>query len=344
MFSEQKWGGFMDWLFDNNQGFKMGIDDMGNAVFNIDPNIIPVEAPGFLIINSGFQLNGIPSLGVSIGEFNLGGEFTLQDQINDIYFHGDSLLKLQTPVSAKLKKYGTEFNIDLIPNNKNRAGKLRVSCSNTEWTFDEINKYIFEIGNEMLNNIAVTYCIPIGFVYFAVFHHDMRLYTLVEAKAKTIEFNSVMLEPKSDWGLWHLSAGNYRKAMLSLNPTERFLNLYLAIEGVLSSIKKELDIDHTRGGKIEHPKYVEPVLDRDFCINCPSEFPNIPGKTFFEILFTENGFRKLRNEAAHAILYSGDYMLNTDLESYIKYQAAIPYLNHFYLTYANILFELVYRA
>lgn len=331
----------MEWLFSNGW-IKVGIDDRGYFVFNIDPNKVPVEFPGIVVNNVSFKINGIESLGINAGEFNLGGEFTLQDQINNVYFDGDSLLELERPISSKLVKYDNEFNISLIPNKKNRAAKLQISCSNSQWSYDQINNYIFEIANEVLNNISTQYSLPIGFGYFCILHHDMNMFSIVETKAKPLKFSGVMLGPKCNWNLWHLASGNYRKALLSLNPVERFLDLYLAIEGLRSAIKKELKLPYEVDGKIEHCKYNEPKMDKDFSVNTTSKYSQLFGMEFYDILFTSpNGFRQLRNKAAHAVQKnSGIYILNTNLNDYLEYQSAIQYLNNIYIQYLNILVKL----
>ena len=83
-------------------------------------------------------------------------------------------------------------------------------------------------------------------------------------------------------------------------------------------------------------------MDKDFSVHTKSKFSELLGMTFHDILFTSpKGFRELRNKAAHAVYKdSGIYILNTNLNVYLEYQAAIQYLNYIYNKYIKILVEL----
>lgn len=333
-------GGIIINWYIGKKGFKIGINDKGEMKFDINPNKVPIEPPGIFCFEGNIGMKNNISLGKNMAEFILGGEFILQDHIDSNYYFGDSLLQLEQPKSTEIKKDSGSFTVILLPNNRSRAAKLRVESFNVNLSSNEINKCLFEVATEVLNNIAVQYCIPISFTYFLMFHHNLSFFTVVEKKPSVKKFEGSLMEPKCDRRLWHLASGKYRKAWLSSNPMEKFLNLYLGIESIRIAIKKELGLDYKEEGKIKHKDFNDPILKDDFTINSNPRFPKILGMKFYNILFSKNGFRNLRNQAAHAILNTGEYKLNTNLDDYLDYQAAIQYLNHIYIKYTNILVKL----
>jgi len=321
-----------NWLFDEN-GLKIGVSDEGLIDFLVNQEELPVDFPGFMCFEG-----KVPdvNIGVNIGHFHLSSQELLVN-VNPIQKTGDSMLLLESPIESNFVKNNISYQISLIPNQHQRAGDLIIKFKEDRLSFDEVNERLFEMANFVINNISIQYGIPINYTQFMFIHEDFSIFTIIEKSPLLQSFNGVLLEPKCDFEFWTLATGNYRKALLSKTPIERFLNLYLAIESAIACIKKELGLNTYRddNAPIIHETFSDPILDVSFNINSESRFPGIQNRAFFEVLKDGNTFKGLRHKAAHAIRHSGTYSLNTSLSDYFTYQEANLYLNHMFICYMN---------
>lgn len=321
-----------NWLFEEN-GLKIGVSDQGSIDFLVNQEDLPIDFPGFMCFEG-----KVPNvdIGLNIGQFHLSPHEPLV-KVDPILTSGDSLLFLQHPIESNFVKDNILYQVSLIPNQHQRAGKLIIQFKEDRLSFNEVNERLFEIANFVINNISIQYTIPLNYNQFMFIQKDFSVFSIIEKSPSFQSFNGVILEPKCDSEFWALATGNYRKALQSNTPIERFLNLYLAIESAIACIKKELGLNTFRDDNvpITHDNYSEPILNVSFNINSESRFPTIQNRRFFEILKDSNTFKGLRHKAAHAIRHSGSYSLNTSLKDYVTYQEANIYLNHMFICYMN---------
>lgn len=315
-------------------GFKIGVNNINaNVEFLLNPNEIPYEYPSFIVYS------GKGNLGFAgmMAEFHL-GEGISHNNKDVSQMTGDSFLLLEEQMETKLKIDQFMAIINLIPNEYGRLGKVLVNIPDIAESYDEKNKVMFRLINEVLNNLSFQYDIPLNFSSFCIMHNDFGFFTVIDkspSQKKIIK--EIGVNTPEDLEFWHIAMGNYRRACSSLNPSERFLSLFLGVEGIRATIKKILNLNYKKeDDEIIHQFYKEPIIKNEKLNTKEFIFDELDGKDFYYALYNKNSpLRNIRNESAHVVRRNERFRLNTDLDDYLSYQKSIMYLHHMFHVQLN---------
>ena len=199
---------------------------------------------------------------------------------------------------------------------------------------------------QTINNLSIMYHQPIKLGNFLILHNDLSVFTFMDQKQPIDDdFKGLLIGEFVNEEFFQHSVDNYRKFMNSSDPITRYLSLYISIDSIRALIRKKLGVYPPESGRINHPHYTEPVLTEDFALNGSSSRLQIQmGEEFFNLLYlnkdVKGTLRNLRNTAAHTITSEGHIRLTDNLDDYLDYQSALPYLHHMYLKYFEIMLGL----
>lgn len=321
----------------NEPGIKVMLKENGILDVKLEPEKAHFIPPGFVAYDIKREGNQLLPSHICV--------FQLADGITSL--GNDSMLYLDYPsISNQMTKNGQIYKVTLVRNDHGRIGRLQIECTNHDWSSEEINQNLFEAGTEIINNISLEYGIPLYFSAFVILHDNLSCYSFIDKKPLFQRFEGVLLEPKTDFKLWHHASGSYRKATNAVDPMVKYLYYYIAVESIRACIKKELGLDPQKEGRILHKNYREPKLEKTLSLNhAPERFNINQGTEIYELLFDKDSdFRKYRNMAAHTISkYDGDFRLTTNLNHYLDYSYGATYLNEFFHIYLRDLVHLTMK-
>lgn len=313
----------------NEQGFKIFLnEENGQIDIQMNPEEAPYSPPGFVAYEcSGNGYNLIQSRGV----------FTVECKLQ---LEGD----YNTEVVYNSKRFIISLLVD--PNNSFISEIQVINSQDVNQDYEKLNKEFFKVAIQTINNLSITYQQPIKLGNFLILHSDFSVFTFMDQK-QPIEnnFRGLIMGKFIDEAFFQHAADNYRKFMNSTDPITRYLSLYICIDSLRALIRKVLGLYPPVTGRINHPRYTEPVLREDFALNGSSSRLQIEiGKEFYDLLYADKHvrgtLRNLRNSAAHTITNEGHFRLTDNLDDYLDYQSALPYLHHMYVIYLRIIIDL----
>lgn len=315
-------------------GFKIGVNEINaNIEILLNPNEVPYEYPSFNV----YSVKGDLGYKGMMAEFHL-GEAISHIKNNVPLVTGDSLLLLDELLETNLKIDQYLAKIVLVPNELGRLGKVMVNIPDIEGNYDEKNNVMFRVINEVLNNLSFQYDLPLNFSSFCMMHNDLSFFTVIDKPPSQKKINKeILVTTPEDLEFWHIAMGNYRRACSSLNSSERFLSLFLGVEGIRANLKKILNLNYKKEEeRIIHPIYKEPVIKNKELKTREFTFDELDGKDYHYALYNRNSpLRNIRNESAHVIRRNERFRLNTNLDDYLSYQKSIMYLHHMFHVQLN---------
>lgn len=318
----------------NGPGVKSVLNEQGLLEILIEPEKAPFYPPGYIVYE-------IDNKGSKIEIDTHKCIFELADGLTSV---NSMIIFNEEFVQGEFIRNDQKYYVTIIRNEHNRIGSIQIDCDNNYMSFNEVNNNLFEVGMEVINNISVQYTIPLYFSSFVILHKDLSHFTFIDKKEKKEEFIGVLLGAPTKLEYWHHASGSFRRALNSIDPMVKYLNLYIAIESLRVCLKHELGSENPHEeGRIQNKQFKEPILQESRAINKSKERFNIKqGETIYNLLFTDKyDFRKYRNLAAHTISkHDGDYKLTSNLNDYLDYSFGVVYLNSFFEIYLACLFKL----
>jgi hypothetical protein len=306
-------------------------EENGNLDIKLDPNAAPYNPPGFIV----YEVRGK-------------GERSALQLENVGIFRVESRLTVKETFHHEIELNNEKYVISLFgdANQNNFLKEIQVRCiSINKMDYHLLNKEIFKVAIQTINNLSLLYQQPIELESFLILHFDLSVFTVIDQKQPIEEFKGILIGDFTHDEFFQHASDNYRKFLNSSDPINRYLSLYLCIDSIRTLIRKKLGVYPPESGRIIHTKYIEPVLVENFELNGATKRLVIPnGKQFYDLLYlnkeTKGTLRNLRNTAAHTITTEGHIRFTDNLDDYLDYQSALPYLHHMYLKYLEIIMDL----
>lgn len=260
-----------------------------------------------------------------------------QDQQVDTQINGNTLIEMNEDQQLSITKFGKDYKVFLKKNEMNRLGQFEIIVDTTD-EFEQMKHEIFYMVYHITNRLSLTYNIPIKPTAFLFRFNILNIFTIIEAPSKKRVFENHIMNPIGNEQKWDAAVTHYRHSLLSNDPQSKFLWLYIACEILRSSIKEKIGLPED-AKKIVGKGFREPKIDEKLEYNNATPiFPDIMGKTYVSVLY--GTFRDLRNAAAHHLLNDGTNKSVVNLNDYIEYYSAVPYLAKIFIGYASELYKL----